>query len=76
MTNIMNNPSLSSKFYEKDYLINDSINFVPVLDHKELDKIKNNYGKDSKYEDKFTNPNMHFISVKEAIKKLNGDEVE
>lgn len=66
------NSEYLSKIYERNYLINGQINKQRITPgvHKEKDKINSNW-RSEKGKIHIMNPEMEFITVKEAIKKIN-----
>ncbi|WP_424348910.1 ABC-three component system protein [Latilactobacillus sp. 5-91] len=76
--NIIENRVLLQNIYEKDYLINKSINDILVLDYFRNDNVKKatkNWGENVDIVQKMDirGANLQFISVEDAIKKLNGE---
>lgn len=66
------NSEYLNKIYERNYLINGQINNQKITPgvYKEKDKINSNW-RNEKEKNHIMNPEMKFITAKEAIKKIN-----
>lgn len=67
------NSEYLNKIYERNYLINGQINNQKITQSMEEDKINSNW-KNEKKKNHIMNPEMQFITAREAIKKINEGE--
>lgn len=75
VSNMKNNREVTDDIFNREYLINGSIDEVrfgeDITTSPERDKTNNNWKKDMDEKEKFYNPSLEFISVDNAIEKLN-----
>ncbi|WP_426427737.1 ABC-three component system protein [Staphylococcus equorum] len=73
--NMKKNEEVTDDIFNREYLINRSIDGIKfgedIITSPEKDGSKNNWNKDIDEKEKFYNPSLEFISVDNAIKKLN-----
>lgn len=75
ISNMKKNKEVTDNIFNREYLINGRIDGVrfgeDITTSPEKDKTNNNWKKDMDQKEKFYNPNLEFISVDNAIEKLN-----
>lgn len=70
ISKMMNNSQLTKDMFNKRFIINGQIDDIAINNFLENEYDDTNWNNNLKVSDKFLNPNMEFISLDRAIKKL------